>query len=212
MLSPRLITFTDGAPILVSPSRGLTALRSGQNFEPTARTYKHSFLSRIDTVQITFSSWYGIVETYSRLEITNPEQDRLVALAGVAIDYGIKTHVNMYLCGLWMEDIVRGLQWERADRNHQYRLSGLPTWSWASLWTRVARGQSERAATGLSVRWSVQPRLHAVTGSRPNGVMTSPEWSDLAVCLSVLLIPTERESGRWQVRFDKLPAAAFFDG
>lgn len=110
-----------------------------------------------------------VVEVYSGLKLTNVASDRLVALAGVASEFDAAFRGALdsrgseaYFCGLWMEDISRGLQWEPVDRSSRpfARVPGFPSWTWASL----GRIKADEDGTGTSeiepaaVRWHTQWR------------------------------------------------------
>jgi len=91
--------------------------------------------------------WCSIIETYSRLDLTKPESDRILAIAGIAKEYRetlilktdehhnlISRHLPEYTSGLWLRDIHHGLLWEQVDDSHGILCNcGTPTWSWASL-------------------------------------------------------------------------------
>lgn len=110
-----------------------------------------------------------MVEVYSGLKLTNVASDRLVAMAGVASEFDAAFRGALdsrgsvsYLCGLWLEDFARGLQWEPVDRSSRpfARVPGFPSWTWASL----GRIKADEDGTGTSeiepaaVRWHTQWR------------------------------------------------------
>ena len=45
--------------------------------------------------------------------------------------------IRTYVAGLWLSSIRRGLLWEQARRGTHERITTIPTWSWASVSTRV---------------------------------------------------------------------------
>lgn len=63
--------------------------------------------------------WYRTVARYSRLQLTMPDKDRIVALSGVAKEFRqklilndsqVQEHGHMeYISGLWFRDIHYGL-------------------------------------------------------------------------------------------------------
>ncbi|ETS80609.1 hypothetical protein PFICI_08138 [Pestalotiopsis fici W106-1] len=118
-------------------------------------------------------SWEFIVEEYSGLELTKFEEDRLVALAGIAREYGraltryaskYGKQQHTYICGLWT-GWFRGLLWEQADPYRQTRTKGFPTWSWlsiASVPETDTTGMTEGTLTGLHVRWPGRTEESAV--------------------------------------------------
>ncbi|KAF9461498.1 heterokaryon incompatibility protein-domain-containing protein [Collybia nuda] len=81
--------------------------------------------------------WDNIIMNYSKRYVTN-EDDKLVALAGVAYRFGErwkKEPSSMYLAGLWHDNLQHDLLWhKKADdlypRSTLYRA---PSWSWASV-------------------------------------------------------------------------------
>ncbi|KUJ11028.1 HET-domain-containing protein [Mollisia scopiformis] len=109
--------------------------------------------------------WYTVVEVYSALSLTNPAQDRIKALSGIALEYGRamkKSHATSrklpsssnlaatgeYACGLWPDDLHVGLLWQHKNPcSINQRIEGAPTWSWASItgrvsWNRLTEGRS----------------------------------------------------------------------
>jgi hypothetical protein len=80
--------------------------------------------------------WYALVRDYSDRAITYP-LDKLPALSGLAKKFQELTG-DVYLAGIWKEDLVRGLCWQtqslsydssRETDEEEYRS---PSWSWAS--------------------------------------------------------------------------------
>ncbi|KAK4206062.1 hypothetical protein QBC37DRAFT_149280 [Rhypophila decipiens] len=87
--------------------------------------------------------WERAVEAYSRTKFTAPEEDRIIALAGVAGEFqaalqtaGIEKF-NMFVSGAWLWAIEHNLLWQQATRGTHQRLATFPTWSWASIYTQV---------------------------------------------------------------------------
>ncbi|KAH7311482.1 heterokaryon incompatibility protein-domain-containing protein [Stachybotrys elegans] len=85
-----------------------------------------------------WGSWYGIIEGYSRRDLTIPS-DKLPAIAGHAarvresLKLGQESSRSVqYFAGLWSTDFIRGLCWYletgMTTRPQHYRA---PTWSWA---------------------------------------------------------------------------------
>ena len=82
-----------------------------------------------------YTDWQYILETYSNTDLTRPT-DKLVAIAGLAQEWALRIQ-DIYLAGLWKNDIHRQLLWHSTSvqellrkRSYPYRA---PTWSWASL-------------------------------------------------------------------------------
>lgn len=103
------------------------------------------------------------MEAYSSLHLTQVASDRLIALAGVAAEFGSALRSSappryaQYMCGLWSAAIARELQWERADRSSWpfARVPGFPSWSWASQ-GRIKAGEEGADASrieAVGVQW-----------------------------------------------------------
>lgn len=133
-------------------------------------------------------AWELVAEEYSGLRLTK-EEDRLVALAGIAREYGraLAHQANAndelqrkYLCGLWT-GWLQGLLWEQANPSTQIRTKGFPTWSWLSIAETI---DVTKGLSGLRVQW---PLLKS---------------SDMAVCecLSPILVPVTDD---WEPMFEK---------
>lgn len=86
-----------------------------------------------------FFRWHTIVEEYSRRSLTK-EDDKLIALSGLAKDFQKLLDGDAYIAGLWRGSLPGSLEWS-ADIGHdayakstkrptKYRA---PSWSWASI-------------------------------------------------------------------------------
>ncbi|KAH7024754.1 uncharacterized protein B0I36DRAFT_332003 [Microdochium trichocladiopsis] len=77
-----------------------------------------------------------IVESYSARNLTKTE-DRFLALSGVAARYQARKPQDLYMAGLWYDNIAQGLAWtvQSAVQRHPDRpkMHECPSWSWASL-------------------------------------------------------------------------------
>ncbi|KAF7554102.1 hypothetical protein G7Z17_g3197 [Cylindrodendrum hubeiense] len=126
--------------------------------------FKESIRLDFSTRAEIFRSWERVVEAYSGLGLTKIVSDRLVALAGVAKEFdlaikmqderdGLQTTTlsHRYTSGLWYGD-VRGLLWEQVTSGPRVRVDGIPTWSWASMATRVLDEKGTEVLSGMAVR------------------------------------------------------------
>lgn len=161
---------------------------------PAALSFETMFTISPGPNQVT-KTWMAVVQSYSGLHLTKFEQDRFVALAGVArefrkalkdelainqgsqhrsgaVESNTPAHdadtavVNIneandgpgpryrYICGLWLDSLGHGLQWERTGPGPTARVGGIPTWSWASIATG---GTGDQRLGGLSVQWAAAP-------------------------------------------------------
>lgn len=81
--------------------------------------------------------WLSMVDSYSEREITC-NADRFPAIAGIARHWcGDEQNAYEYHCGLFSNELHRGLIWY-GNSPDNLRLSGVaPTWYWASLKGRI---------------------------------------------------------------------------
>ncbi|KAK2697757.1 hypothetical protein QWA68_002721 [Fusarium oxysporum] len=100
-----------------------------------------------------FDKWRFAVHTYSSLRLTKISEDRLTALAGISEEFSLAINCSIdaeqdwytiYLSGMWAGDIIVGLLWETDSGCPGQRLSGIPTWSWASVIHPVVWQQDHR--------------------------------------------------------------------
>jgi hypothetical protein len=79
------------------------------------------------------SGWAEIVHQYSSCKLTYPAKDKLVAVSGIARQYGVEEE---YYAGLWKADLILESTWRVHDlhggetRPQEYQA---PSWSWASI-------------------------------------------------------------------------------
>ncbi|KAK1836359.1 heterokaryon incompatibility protein-domain-containing protein [Podospora conica] len=125
-----------------------------------------------DSIQRIYSNWEAIVDSYSSLKLTRTSQDRLVALSGVAEEFGRaleetssgdeqeildkiwgneRLDRRTYVAGLWLSSVSRrGLLWEQVTGGVHTRIPDIPTWSWASIDTQVRWTDDRRFSFGHS--------------------------------------------------------------
>jgi hypothetical protein len=129
--------------------------------------------------------WYTIVEAYSALNLTNPAQDRIKALSGIALEYGRAMEKSLatsrkllssslfaatseYACGLWPDDLHVGLLWQHKNPcSTNQRIEAAPTWSWASITGRVSLNRP------VEGRGDTTPACKFIKLVAPNGVELS---------------------------------------
>ncbi|KAK8108379.1 HET-domain-containing protein [Apiospora sp. TS-2023a] len=87
---------------------------------------------------IDHDNWYTLVGKYSARKLTR-DSDKLPALAGLAAYFAAhlsKGKDSAYVAGLWREDMLAGLCWERRDDDSTQGTSPksyrAPSWSWAA--------------------------------------------------------------------------------
>lgn len=86
------------------------------------------------SLEVFSSAWAEVVLRYSDCELTRPDEDKLVALSGIASRVQRATGLT-YVAGLWKETLVTELCWQNrsqviARRSLAYRA---PSWSWAAV-------------------------------------------------------------------------------
>ncbi|KAF1967237.1 hypothetical protein BU23DRAFT_660359, partial [Bimuria novae-zelandiae CBS 107.79] len=83
--------------------------------------------------------WRSIAYAYSQLGITYPS-DRLPGLRGVAMQLFGDNPRSKVISGLWEDTMLLDLMWEANGENHESMklvLPNIPSWSWATMATRV---------------------------------------------------------------------------
>lgn len=221
LLSPRILTFSKSAlfvqcqstnPMAISGDLEEIDLPKVANIgfvKPTA-SIKLSADSLHGAKSSTHAKWQSLVESYSKLGITQFTGDRLVALAGIASEYerafhnihqrfsGTETpdaaaNYTHYICGLWYPDID-GLLWEQSNPTSLTRVSGIPTWSWASIANLQRNDARVYIKTGMTVRW-VNRSTHDI-----------PEKGSKHLCASVSAMRihvTQMNDDEWLPDFSK---------
>lgn len=88
--------------------------------------------------------WYHALELYSGCILTKYDQDRILAIAGLAKEVGrilmtskqevpleVVVQNEMYLSGLWLSDIHYGLLWEEDHASQHWTVKVINTPSWS---------------------------------------------------------------------------------
>ncbi|KAK3346435.1 hypothetical protein B0T25DRAFT_612938 [Lasiosphaeria hispida] len=172
ILSRRIVCFTTAGLFLLCSAMS-PQTQDGEVVEPEMATTTFNYSMRNSLIKFDLSApsswerrygphehihstWVSLVEAFSRLHLTKPSEDRLVALRGIADEFGralgkrfsrgeddvigndtSTAPIRTYVAGLWLSTIHNGLLWEQAaDGTHQ-RPATIPTWSWASVYTQV---------------------------------------------------------------------------
>ncbi|KAI1382204.1 heterokaryon incompatibility protein-domain-containing protein [Hypoxylon crocopeplum] len=103
--------------------------------------------------------WQYLLQWYTEMKLTKPEEDRVKALAGIAGEYRDMLQQfapgcsSEYISGLWLWDIHQGLLWEHVRPLETLEILAMditPSWSWASVLARVfwpSRDKAEKACT-----------------------------------------------------------------
>jgi hypothetical protein len=121
---------------------------------------KASLRLQLESPSDSYRAWESMVELYSKMKLSRPCDDRVIALQSIAKEIRnalertpchakLKKGEDDFIAGLWRNELSRGLLWEQVTGGNHERLVRFPTWSWASINT--------------AVRW--QPRYQMVKAS-----------------------------------------------
>ena len=86
-----------------------------------------------------YTRWLRAAELYSSRNLTY-EIDKLPAVSGLAAAVAAVVPKDVYLAGIWKNDLIRGLLWIPALSGtgvNLDRISSIPSWSWASHYGSV---------------------------------------------------------------------------
>lgn len=201
--------------------------------------YKHRLgLDLTVSRAAVFDTWRKLVIMYSTLDLTRFENDRLVALAGIAKEIGLALstrptsqlgkvrsgsrakYCDTYACGIWLGDIVRELQWERFDGlvKPPCRARGFPTWSWLSFGSPTTDGTGKPTMGGARVLWPFR-KFYSKSLEIPFvGFDEGRRLADPVQSVSLkaaCVIPVGTEADNWPIDFtnsDEWKVLDLFDG
>lgn len=252
MLSPRILCFSTLMPFLVCgglpplPIAGtvmtnheIDSSQEQQEFstikdhflykahDVSEQAYKHRLgLNLTASRAAVFETWRKLITIYSSLQLTKLENDRLVALAGIAREFGSALsskpieqpgeveadrqakYSNMYACGLWLGDIVRELQWERFDslKKPSCRARCFPTWSWLSLASPTTDEIGQPTLGGARVQWpsfEVYSKSLKISGRTVSECRRMPDPVRCVYLKSAFIIPIGAESDGWPINLSQ---------
>ena len=173
ILSRRKVTFS-GAGISFRCQRYGPMTMQGDTILNTAQTEPINSSSGIEmdvaassaaasSVSDILESWLATVQVFSGLELSKLENDRLIAVAGLAKECGQALLAKdgtgnqpRYVSGLWY-GYWRCLLWEQLSDGEKVRVGGFPTWSWASIATKKHSENGVSSLTGMPVQWTSYP-------------------------------------------------------
>lgn len=188
MLSRRLLAFSGAGVFMQCQKAAPKGLAGDDVWRPAAPVdetggaepegfndlaFKSALKFDLSSLNRVAESWLTAVATYSGLELTQLEADRLIALSGVAKEFGVALAErekdadqgvlprcrHRYVCGMWLGH-PRGLLWEQVAPGRRVRVKGLPTWSWASMATVMNDDTGKEVLTGMAVQWSKATRSY----------------------------------------------------
>jgi Heterokaryon incompatibility protein (HET) len=112
----------------------LTLMTGTRPFDIGGNTFTHFGDGLTKITPNTYRLWNTVLKHYAGKKFTQ-DQDRLVALSGVAKWFQGLFKDEVYLAGHWKSYLINQLLWEvsphtESSRPHQYRA---PSWSWASV-------------------------------------------------------------------------------
>nr|OQO27333.1 hypothetical protein B0A51_07587 [Rachicladosporium sp. CCFEE 5018]OQO30178.1 hypothetical protein B0A51_03522 [Rachicladosporium sp. CCFEE 5018] len=84
----------------------------------------------IPNLTSAYALWHETIDAYRSCDLSFPDKDILVALAGIAERFG-RSYEHQYVAGLFEAHLPYDLLWQhKGERSEIYRA---PTWSWASI-------------------------------------------------------------------------------
>lgn len=125
-------------------------------------------------------SWFAALFQYTLRSITVPS-DRLPAFAAVAEQFGILSHGDQYLAGLWRKTLLLDLLWAVVDTRARPQAYRAPSWSWASVdglisaewrFDELAKPQDVKSARDLRMATVVDCRVTVASSLAPYGEVT----------------------------------------
>lgn len=149
--------------------------------------------------------WQQIVEVYSKCLLTN-ENDKLVAVGGIAKRFAQTKKLGVYLAGLWSHNLVPQLLWQsrspsKSVRPNKYRA---PTWSWASLDGPVFPlddWETERVRVSTKVMVAVGEVLLTHLTENPYGEILAAK---LEISGNLSSFTFENEFGDWNIKVESI--------
>jgi hypothetical protein len=90
-----------------------------------------------DEAKVFNSTWAAVATAYSRLQLTYPDADKLVALSGIA-ERVARSRSDQYVAGVFSNMLPAALMWQVVGTGTASAKSGsgdmyrAPSWSWAS--------------------------------------------------------------------------------
>ncbi|KAG7409776.1 hypothetical protein Forpe1208_v011035 [Fusarium oxysporum f. sp. rapae] len=109
------------------------------------------------------------------MQLTKPEEDRLVALSGVAQEFTTQESSAKLVCGLRPWCLGVDLLWKQDAAGIHSRYTELPSWSWASVNTSVSWIRTDDATDCFNVlAVSSTPGGRAGSAARTGGNNTTP--------------------------------------
>lgn len=182
LLSRRIIVF--GAHELYWQCNG--AQRQCGAFDGTGEYSRPLFLSHkmhFEARDLALD-WERVIREYSRRDVTH-EEDRLVALAGIASRFAeTQGNKDVYLAGLWRSRIREELLWTPSQLSSEPSLPSVyvaPSWSWASVktpegikWALDQEGEhDDRFGQGHTYVEIIECETTVKTSELPFGEVTS---------------------------------------
>jgi hypothetical protein len=141
--------------------------------------------SAIDDPALCAKRWRQMVVEYSDLSLTK-EEDKLVALAGLAQEMKLYRLDELYLAGMWEKSLFSDMLWELFEGFVGYKHSVVwsrPSWSWLSVTGRIYYCEEVERVT------LVFPQLLKVFGDLENTFVSGAET--LAPTLQGQLLSTK---------------------
>lgn len=139
-LTPRMLHFTDSQVYWECATVGVANERCAEGISEPEPLDMTSFVYPAFTLDLDeadhYRLWGELVHDYSSLALTQPAQDKLVAIGAIAARLAEKSE-DEYVAGVFRRDLLRSLCWlpwlKTAEAVERLTNSNTPSWSWASM-------------------------------------------------------------------------------
>ncbi|EGZ68512.1 HET-domain-containing protein [Neurospora tetrasperma FGSC 2509] len=149
-LSRRLLKYHAYELRWVCQNKSACQCRSDLSCRLLAKDPMDSPTYRLESAQLAHDYWRHIVNDYTARELTDA-RDKLPAISGLAQVFQ-QVIQSPYIAGIWEDRLSLGLLWRAFDARYAPELYIAPTFSWASISSRVET-MFEPGDYGVRDRW-----------------------------------------------------------
>ena len=142
-------------------------------------------------------SWYQLVERYSIRNFKREDEDKLLAIEGIAYFIGIKANFT-FMAGLWKEAFPFNLLWVvHEDAPKPRPIRPFPTWSWASVNGMISHRPKKAIPRHAEIGLSTTPLINRNTSRQPKEPPTKvseTQWEKIKVLVSAVHVEPVKAS------------------
>jgi hypothetical protein len=136
-------------------------------------------------------SWHQLVERYSIRNFKREDDDKLLAIEGIAYFIGRKANFT-FVAGLWKEVLPFNLLWVLHEDVPKPRpIRPLPTWSWASVNGMISHRPKKITPRHSEPRHSTTPLIKRNNLHRPEEPSAKPsetQWEKIKVLVFAVYV------------------------